>query len=79
MAAAPERALVWPVMSLDSLTAAAEPVATRDFEDETWTDAVERFAASIYRDRSTVWRWLAGERRVPKSVWARLQAPEEKT
>ena len=48
-------------------------------EDENWSDAVHRFADMVYRDRSTVWRWLAGERRVPKSVWARLQAPEEKT
>ena len=46
-------------------------------EDETWSDAVDRFAAMIYRDRSTVWRWLAGERRVPKSVWERLPGAEE--
>lgn len=41
-------------------------------DDETWSDAVARFADMVYRDRSTVWRWLSGERRVPKSVWDRL-------
>lgn len=38
----------------------------------TWTDAVEAFAAQLYRDPSAVWRWLEGTRRVPKSVLRNL-------
>lgn len=36
-------------------------------EDESFTQAVNRFASELHRDPSTVWRWIDGGR-IPKHL-----------
>lgn len=44
-----------------------ELIESRRRADESWTQAVNRFALEMHRDPSTVWRWIDGGR-IPKHL-----------